>query len=682
MTDRLTALKTVLWTLVGVLAAVTVVRFTHGLGAVTNLSDAAPWGLWIGFDVMSGVALAAGGFVLAATVYIFGLERYRPFVRPAVLTAMLGYAAVAVGLLYDLGLPWRIWHPLLHWQHHSVLFEVAMCVMLYLTVLTLEFAPTVLEHPLFSGHFFRVLFSGLKKATIPLVITGIVLSTLHQSSLGSLFLITPYRLHPLWYSPIIYVLFFTSAVGLGLMMVVLESLLSSWFLGHRAHQRELGGLGAAASVVLWIYVALRVGDLALRGVLPSALDGTRQANLFLFELGVSAVIPATLLLFRRVRASRALVGTCAAFVVGGMVFYRLDVSILSFARPEGFGYFPSWEEFAVSLGVVSAFALIFIFFVERLRVYDDVGAGTPVVGPRPSHDPATLHGLMPPTIAAPRRYSMAALVGAVVALAFLPVMGVEAISTPTAAARGVDGLARERGLGVERELALGVGDLLPLQARVNGDGGEAEVAEPQPARLLMLDGNRDGTLVLFDHDAHVTRLGADTSCATCHHLSLPLERNSGCATCHRDVYAVTDVFDHAEHEKALGGNEGCVECHADGAAAKTRATSTACVECHADDAVPSRIIDPPWDRWRPAASYVDAMHGLCETCHQLEVKDPTTVTPEGLDQCRACHDADRGRVLDGLRPKRRPPADVAAVDVTAAGGARQGAGVAPDGTRR
>ncbi len=381
MTDRLTALKTVLWTLVGILAAVTVVRFAHGLGAVTNLSDAAPWGLWIGFDVMSGVALAAGGFVLAATVYIFGLERYRPFVRPAVLTALLGYAAVAVGLLYDLGLPWRIWHPLVHWQHHSVLFEVAMCVMLYLTVLVLEFAPAVLEHPLFSGRVFRALLSGLKKATIPLVITGIVLSTLHQSSLGSLFLITPYRLHPLWYSPIIYVLFFVSAVGLGLMMVVLESLLASWFLGHEVHERELAGLGRAASVVLWTYVALRVGDLAVRGVLGMALDGSRQAGLFLFEIGVSAVIPATLLLFRRVRTTLGGMGLCAGLTVSGMVLYRLDVSILSFARPEGFGYFPSWEEFAVSVGIVSAFALIFIFFVERLRVYDDVGAGVRPPGP-------------------------------------------------------------------------------------------------------------------------------------------------------------------------------------------------------------------------------------------------------------------------------------------------------------
>ncbi len=645
MTDRLTALKTVLWMLVGILAAVTVVRFAHGLGAVTNLSDAAPWGLWIGFDVMSGVALAAGGFVLAATVYIFGLERYRPFVRPAVLTAMLGYAAVAVGLLYDLGLPWRIWHPLVHWQHHSVLFEVAMCVMLYLTVLVLEFAPAVLEHPLFSGRVFRALLSGLKKATIPLVITGIVLSTLHQSSLGSLFLITPYRLHPLWYSPIIYVLFFTSAVGLGLMMVVLESLLASWFLGHEVHQRELAGLGRAASVVLWSYVALRVGDLAMRGELALALDGSRQAGLFLFEIGLSAVIPATLLLFRRVRTTFGGMGLCAALTVSGMVLYRLDVSILSFARPEGFGYFPSWEEFAVSVGVVSAFALVFIFFVERLRVYDDVGAGVRPPSPRPSYDPATLHGLMPSVVAAPRRYSGAALGGVVVAFLFLPVLGARPIRTPAAAARSVDGVAEDRGEGVERVLAL-----IPSAVASTDDGSGS--APGEETHLMMIDADRDGDVVLFDHDAHKERLGADTSCAACHHMSLPLERNTSCAACHRDVYDTTDLFDHTGHEKALRGNAGCVECHAPGAAAKTRASSTACMECHRDQVVASRFIDAPAERWKAAASYVDAMHGLCVTCHKREVQDSTKVRPEGLDQCRACHDADRRAVLERLVPSR------------------------------
>jgi Ni/Fe-hydrogenase subunit HybB-like protein len=223
MNTRLTTLKTVLWALVGVLGVVTAARFWRGLGAVTALSDAAPWGFWIAFDVMSGVALAAGGFVLAATVYVFGREKYRPFVRPAILTAFLGYAAVAVGLLYDLGLPWNIWHPIIYPQPHSVLFEVAMCVMLYLTVLGLEFLPVLLEYRWFDRPLLRAIHKLVHAAVIPLVIAGIVLSTLHQSSLGSLFLITPYRLHPLWYSPIIWVLFFLSAVALGLMMVVTES---------------------------------------------------------------------------------------------------------------------------------------------------------------------------------------------------------------------------------------------------------------------------------------------------------------------------------------------------------------------------------------------------------------------------------------------------------------------------
>ncbi|HKJ03776.1 MAG TPA: Ni/Fe-hydrogenase cytochrome b subunit [Longimicrobiales bacterium] len=646
MTDRLTTLKSVLWALVGVLAAVTVVRFAHGLGAVTHLSDAAPWGLWIGFDVMSGVALAAGGFVLAATVYVFGLERYRPFVRPAVLTALLGYSAVAVGLLYDLGLPWRIWHPALHWQYRSVLFEVAMCVMLYLTVLALEFAPAVLEHPLFSGRVFRTALGALKKATIPLVITGIVLSTLHQSSLGSLFLITPYRLHPLWYSHFIYLFFFVSAVGLGLMMVVLESLLSSYFLGHRVHTRELGGLGAAASAVLWLYVALRVGDLWHRGVLGMAVDGSTQGTLFLFEMGVSAVVPATLLLFRRVRSTLGGMGLSAALTVTGMVLYRLDVSILSFARPEGFGYFPSWEEFAVSAGIVSAFALVFIFFAERLKVYDDVG---PAPSPRPSFDPATPHGLLPPRLAAPRRYSAVALAGAVVALAFLPVKGVEPVRVPVSAARTVDGLALDGGIETPRSLRF---------------AAEAGAEASDTTLLLMIDGNRNGTLVLFDHDDHAARLGADTACATCHHMSLPLDRNTPCAACHRDMYDTTSVFDHDVHVEALEGNAGCVECHAGTDGAKTTATATACEQCHAGEVRPSRIVAAPQERWRAAASYTDAMHGLCVTCHRQTLEEEAGDHPPGLAECRACHDADRPTELAPLTPSPDGSAGSAASERT------------------
>ncbi len=639
MTDRLTALKTTLWALVGVLAAVTIVRFVYGLGSVTNLSDATPWGLWIGFDVMSGVALAAGGFVLAATVYIFGLERYRPFVRPAVLTALLGYAAVAVGLLYDLGLPWRIWHPAVYWQHRSVLFEVAMCVMLYLTVLALEFAPAVLEHPLFSARPFQAALKVLKKATIPLVIAGIVLSTLHQSSLGSLFLITPYRLHPLWYSHIIYVLFFVSAVGLGLMTVAMESLFAARFLGHRVHVRELAGLGVAASVVLWIYVALRVGDLALRGVLPMAFDGSRHADLFLFEIAVSAVIPATLLLLRRVRESLAGIALCSALTVSGMVLYRLDVSVVAFARPQGFGYFPSWEEFAVSLGIVSAFALVFLFFAEHLRVYDDVRRGRDE-DERTSYDPATLHRLLPSSLASPGRYTAVALGGFVAALLFLPVGGTPAVRTITHAARSVRGDVVDHGPGGSRALFLATAlDSAPPGAR--------------PERLLLIDGDRNGNAVLFDHDDHIARLGADSSCALCHHLDLPLDRSTGCFACHRDMFDTTNLFDHAAHERALGGNEGCVQCHAPGEPVKTYATSTACSECHrAPGALADSVVPAPHERWHAAVSYVDAMHGLCKRCHEREVEADSSRYAPSLAECRTCHDPDRRQELQRLEPER------------------------------
>ncbi len=657
MSERLTYLKTVLWALVGVLAAVTVIRFAYGLGAVTNLSDGTPWGLWIGFDVMGGVALAAGGFVMAAAVHIFGLERYKPFVRPAILTALLGYAAVAVGLLYDLGLPWRIWHPLVHWQYHSVLFEVAMCVMLYLTVLALEFAPVVLEHPLFDRPVFRAILHGLKRVSLVLIIAGIVLSTLHQSSLGSLFLITPDRLHPLWYSHSIYVQFFISAVALGLMTVVLEALFSRSFLGHEVHARELGGLGLAASVTLWIYLAIRLGDLASRGILGMAFDGSWQGWLFLVEVGVSAVIPAVLMLVPAIRSRIAGVGAAAAMVVTGLVLHRLNVSIIAFARPEGMGYVPTWEEIAVSVGIVSGAALIFLFFAERVNVFEDV-EGHPAP-PEPRWEPATVRNLMPPRLALPRRYSLAAVAGAAVALLFLPLGGPEARDTPVVAPRWVEGVVRARPGSVPElgfaELAadMGRGDVVATASPGGVSGPRRTPANGDAERLLLLiDGNRSGELALFDHEAHEERLGED-ACGTCHHLNLPLAEGSSCSECHRDMYAPTDLFDHDSHETALGGNEGCVECHA-GAEVKSYETATACTECHetASPVAEAALIDPPADHWEPAVGYMEAMHGLCVTCHEREVEEAPAEHPENLAECATCHDPDRREQLERLAPKK------------------------------
>ena len=636
MLDRLCILKTILWAFVGLLVAVTAVRVIHGLGAVTNLSDAAPWGLWVGFDVMAGVALAAGGFVMAAAVYIFHLDAYKSFARPAILTAFLGYLAVAIGLLYDLGLPWHIWHPLVNWQYHSVLFEVAMCVMLYLTVLSLEFAPVVLEHSLFDRPAFRRILAILKRVTIPLVIAGIVLSTLHQSSLGSLFLITPGQLHPLWYSPIIYVLFFVSAVALGLMTVVLESLLAAFFLGHKLHMRLLSNLGLAASVVLGLYAVLRVGDLAVRGVLSSCWDGSWQGFLFLFELAISAVIPALLLLMRSVRGRVWGLAACSSLTVCGLVLHRIDVCIIAFARPEGSSYFPGWMEFAVSLGIVSAGLLIFIFFAQRFRVYDDVSHAAQA---RPSYDPATLHGLLPVDMAAPRRYSLAAIGAAAVAVALLPLHGAQPARTPVTPVRMIEGSSVPRGHDDDRRL------LLADTVSTDADGAARRV-------LLVIDGNRDDTLVLFDHAAHSERMGGDASCAVCHHLDLPLDLSTSCHECHRDMYESTWLFDHSSHVAKLGGNGSCSDCHRDNEEVKSFETATACAECHEEPAASEPIVASPGARWPAAPSYVDAMHGLCIACHRTQVEQAPEAHPAMLDRCDQCHDADRS--LDfGVMTHRR-----------------------------
>ncbi|RJP65451.1 MAG: Ni/Fe-hydrogenase cytochrome b subunit, partial [Candidatus Abyssobacteria bacterium SURF_17] len=365
---RLKFVKAILWFFVGIAATVTVFRFLKGLGTVTALTDTTPWGLWIGFDVLGGVALAAGGFVMAASVYIFHLEKYRPIVRPAVLTAFLGYAAVVGGLMFDIGIPWNIWRPMFFWQHHSALFEVAWCVMLYFTVLGLEFAPVVLER--FRAPLFQTLYKILKALTLPLVIFGIILSTLHQSSLGTLFLIMPYRVHPLWYSSILPILFFVSAIGLGLSMVMVESLVSSWLYKKHLEKDLLSGLAKAAAYVLGIYALLKLGDLAFSGKLPLLFNGSWESNLFLFELLISAILPATLFGSPKVRQSTAGLATAAGLAVFGFVLNRIDVSGLATISTTGSAYFPSWSEFAISIGIVSAAALVFFFFVENFVVYE------------------------------------------------------------------------------------------------------------------------------------------------------------------------------------------------------------------------------------------------------------------------------------------------------------------------
>lgn len=323
-------------------------RLFLGLGATTNLSDTTAWGLWIGFDVMSGVALAAGGFVIAASVYVFRKEKYRPILRPAILTALLGYLLVIFGLILDIGQPWRIWHPLIMWNTHSVLLEVAWCVMFYTTVLALEFSPVVLER-----FKWQLPLKIIHKVTPVLVILGVILSTLHQSSLGSLFLIMPEKISPLWYTPLLPVFFFISAVAVGLGMVVVESNLSSRAFKRGIEMGILSDLGWAAVWVLATYLVVRFADLAVRGALGLAFQPTFQAVMFWVEVGIGAILPMLLLARKSWRFSSSGLLRCALLIVFGVVMYRMNMAITSFWMYTGNIYIPSLVEVLVTLTLVT-----------------------------------------------------------------------------------------------------------------------------------------------------------------------------------------------------------------------------------------------------------------------------------------------------------------------------------------
>jgi len=351
---------------------VTVLRFARGLGAVTNLSDAFPWGVWIGFDILCGVGLAAGAFAIMATVHLFNLHRFEPIVRPAVLTGYLGYLFVVFALLYDLGQPWRIWHAMVSWNPHSVMYEVAWCVMLYTSVLTLEFAPIVLER--FGRDRLRRI---LRNVNTPLVVLGVLLSTLHQSSLGSLYLIVPAKLYPLWYSPMLPWLFYVSAIGAGLGMIIVESHLSGRAFGHQLALDLLEPLGRAMVVVLGVFGVLRIESLLHEHALALAFQPTYEAHMFQAEFGLGVLLPIALLLWRRIRCSRAGLLTGATLAVLGFIMHRLNVSVTALERSSGVHYVPSWMELTVSVGLVAIGFAVFALAVRWLPVFprhDHAGA--------------------------------------------------------------------------------------------------------------------------------------------------------------------------------------------------------------------------------------------------------------------------------------------------------------------
>lgn len=366
-------------------AYATFVRFTKGLGASTNLSDQFPWGMWIGFDVLCGVMLAAGGFTLMAAVHIFNVKTYKPVARPALLTAFLGYMLVVIALMFDLGKPWNIWHPLIMWQPRSVMFEIGWCVMLYTTVLGLEFLPIVFERLRYEKPI-RI----LRHISVPLFILGVILSTLHQSSLGSLYLIVPGKLYPLWYTGLLPVLFYMSAIAVGLAMTIFESTMSARHFHHALEKPVILGLGRILTVVLILYSVVRLQNMIKTGAIAYAFQPSIEATMFWVEMSLAALVPIVLLLVPRLRENPIALYVVSIMVVLGFVINRLNVAITGMERSTGVHYIPKWTEISVTAAIVAFGIFVFTLAVKYLPIFHHPPAPAPSKERAPAIDIAAL----------------------------------------------------------------------------------------------------------------------------------------------------------------------------------------------------------------------------------------------------------------------------------------------------
>jgi Ni/Fe-hydrogenase subunit HybB-like protein len=363
--------------LVGIALAVALVRFVVGLQGVTNLDNSHPWGLWIALDVATGVALAAGGFTSAALIHVLHRNEYAALGRPALLTAMLGYTFVAIGLLVDLGRPYNVWHVVLPWMGNprSVLFEVGICVLAYLTVLYVEFAPTVCDRLAASTRWPRLAGAArrlgrlLEAGMTVFILAGVVLSCAHQSSLGSLLLIAPSKVHPLWWTPALPLLFLLSAVAVGLPMVILESLLAARALRLTPETEILARVARYVPVLLGIYASAKIIDLLVRDAAALLLSGSVESLAFAGELALGVLVPMAILSSARLRRSAAALGSASLLIVLGVAANRFNVFILAF-KPQttSSAYVPAIGEIALTVGLIAALVVLYRLLVTWLPV--------------------------------------------------------------------------------------------------------------------------------------------------------------------------------------------------------------------------------------------------------------------------------------------------------------------------
>jgi Ni/Fe-hydrogenase subunit HybB-like protein len=352
-----------LMVLVGLGVLASLVRFIFGLGVTTNLNDTYPWGLWVSFDVVTAVPLAAGAFTLGAITHCFHIKKLEPLVRPAIVTGFLGYSLVSVGLLLDLGQPQRCWHTMVYWNPHSPMFEVSMCIMAYTTVLFLEFLSPVCEK---FGYYLPL--RVLRTLEMPLVVAAAAISTLHQSSLGTFFLIAVDKLHSLWYNPLLPLLFWISAIFSGLSIIILEATMTHKWMGQEDESELLETLARIIPWVIGVYILVRAYALVFLSQGPF-FDRPGMLVLFAVEMIPGVFVPFFMFLQKKVRSDNRLRATAAGLVIFGLVLNRFNVSMYGMIH-DGTTYVPSILESMVTIGIIAAEILFFVLIAKYFPIFE------------------------------------------------------------------------------------------------------------------------------------------------------------------------------------------------------------------------------------------------------------------------------------------------------------------------
>ncbi len=589
----------------GVGFAFGITRLLLGLGTVTNLDNSNPWGIWIAFDVACGVALAAGGFTTAALVDIFGRKKYYALLRPAILTAFLGYLWVAIALSFDLGRYWNIWRPIFNWQGNSVLFEVGMCVTAYLIVLSVEMSPSLLEglrDRISDNEWGAALLRKVEKPILALyevvriilpmfIVAGVVLSFMHQSSLGALMLIAPTKLSSLWNTPMLPVLFLLSAIMVGFPMVILESIYANISFGRNPEMELLTPMAGRIPWFLGIYGAVKIGDLIVRYNQLNLLEHPAATISLMVEILLGVVAPFLLFLNRAVRRSEGWLFFTVSLIIFGVILNRINVFLVGYNPPYlTKAYFPSIGEILMTIAIVSSILFCYRLFVTFFPIL-------------PGYVPATdmqLARMREERARTVNPFWTWVIRGAAIAclLAFIGLYSVVHIEAIQASVRTVEEVKR-----VQAQIGV------PTMATPGSSYPQRPVAYKNfylldsPVLKAKAD---DYEPVGFSHRIHDELVGGD--CGVCHHRYSRDEKDR----VGEDLKAI-----HAAMDIKMGGP--CSSCHDDMASNPPQS----CSRCHG---LPNEPDDPP------RIGLKGAYHRQCIGCHERQLKPASAPT-----ECSACH---------------------------------------------